>query len=548
MRNLASRLRTAVLAVLCVPAALGIGIAHAQPANYQGLWWNAPASSESGWGINFAHQGNTIFATWFTYDAQRQPWWLVAQLDKASATAFSGPIYTVTGPPFNSRPFPPTGSPGGAVETVVGWMTASFTDGTHGTISYTVNGLTQTKLIVPQEFGSLPICVYRPQPDHALASNYTDLWWSYQGTEAGWGINFTQHGGNLFATWFTYDGARKPWWLIADLQHDTANIFTGPVYTVTGPPFNSVPFPPAGSPGGAIESKVGTASVRFLDGSLAEFDYTVNGVTQFKNLTRQLFAPPAGTVCVASLRLVNSFDSSTEFWTSYGAGGFSWKSAGSEYAEPGYGAHLEGVDGGPQQPWYFVADRSNLGYDLSRFYGGELAYRFRWKADAVSDCKLRGKHDYYYQDWWKPDVAIYGRNGARIGYFFEYPPDDYWGGVGLVSYNVWREYRVPVKPQWGVSGDYRFGWIKDCNGTRPNCYAAATADEIFNVLRDVESLEIRGEYCLGSYDRGMLDEVVLKAHDTDGDGVPDLIDNCPNIINNQSDGDGDGIGDACDSN
>ena len=117
-----------------------------------------------------------------------------------------------------------------------------------------------------------------------------------------------------------------------------------------------------------------------------------------------------------------------------------------------------------------------------------------------------------------------------------------------MSYNVWREYRVPVKPQWGVSGDYRFGWIKDCNGTRPNCYAAATADEIFNVLRDVESLEIRGEYCLGSYDRGMLDEVVLKAHDTDGDGVPDLIDNCPNIINNQNDRDGDGIGDACDSN
>ena len=40
--------------------------------NYGGLWYNAPAESEAGWGINFAHQGDVIFATWFTYDAERQ--------------------------------------------------------------------------------------------------------------------------------------------------------------------------------------------------------------------------------------------------------------------------------------------------------------------------------------------------------------------------------------------------------------------------------------------------------------------------------------------
>ncbi|MGE5089613.1 MAG: hypothetical protein ACM3QY_10845, partial [Candidatus Levyibacteriota bacterium] len=45
-------------------------------ANYEGLWWAAPAGSESGWGINFAHQGDVIFATWFTYDATGKAWWL----------------------------------------------------------------------------------------------------------------------------------------------------------------------------------------------------------------------------------------------------------------------------------------------------------------------------------------------------------------------------------------------------------------------------------------------------------------------------------------
>ena len=45
--------------------------------NYEGLWWASPASSESGWGINFAHQGDTIFASWFTYDLTGKGLWLV---------------------------------------------------------------------------------------------------------------------------------------------------------------------------------------------------------------------------------------------------------------------------------------------------------------------------------------------------------------------------------------------------------------------------------------------------------------------------------------
>ena len=33
--------------------------------NFQDLWWNP---SESGWGVNVAHQGDILFATLFTYD------------------------------------------------------------------------------------------------------------------------------------------------------------------------------------------------------------------------------------------------------------------------------------------------------------------------------------------------------------------------------------------------------------------------------------------------------------------------------------------------
>ncbi len=41
---------------------------------------------------------------------------------------------------------------------------------------------------------------------------------------------------------------------------------------------------------------------------------------------------------------------------------------------------------------------------------------------------------------------------------------------------------------------------------------------------------------------------VFEASDTDGDGIPDATDNCPDVYNpGQGDSDGDGIGDCCDS-
>jgi hypothetical protein len=66
--------------------------AQADPAlatNYQDLWWNAPGGSESGWGINLAHEGNAIFAIWFTYDHDRTQMWLVVTAARTVAGTYA---------------------------------------------------------------------------------------------------------------------------------------------------------------------------------------------------------------------------------------------------------------------------------------------------------------------------------------------------------------------------------------------------------------------------------------------------------------------------
>jgi hypothetical protein len=273
---------------------LGVPVA----VNYQGLWYAAPAGSEAGWGINFTHQGDTVFASWFTFDLTGKGLWLVMTATKTGNGIYTGTLFQLTGPPFDAVPFPPLGSPGGAAGIVVGTGTLTFTGASDGSFAYTVNGISQTKTITRQAFGTMPTCAHSAQPNLALATNYQDLWWAVPGgSESGWGINLTHQGDTIFASWFTFDRDRTPMWLVVTAPKTAPGTFTGTLYRLTGPAFNAVPFPPLGSPGGAIPTSVGTATFTFTDGNTATFAYTVNGSTQSKNITRELFQPPAGTVC-----------------------------------------------------------------------------------------------------------------------------------------------------------------------------------------------------------------------------------------------------------
>jgi hypothetical protein len=65
------------------------------------------------------------------------------------------------------------------------------------------------------------------------------------------------------------------------------------VFRLTGPPLSSVRLPPQGAPG----INVGTAKFTFSDGNTGTFMYTINGITQTKTISRELFHPLVGTIC-----------------------------------------------------------------------------------------------------------------------------------------------------------------------------------------------------------------------------------------------------------
>ena len=251
-------------------------------SNYQGLWWASPAGSESGWGINFAHQGDTIFATWFTYDLNGNGNWMVMTAAKLAAGSYGGTLYTTTGPPFSAVPFDPTQ----VAATQAGAATLRFTDSGNGFFDYTVGGISQTKAITRESFGTIPACA--ASTALSSATNYTDLWWnSPAGSESGWGINLTHESSTIFASWFTYDTNRKPMWLVASAPLTTSGNYTGDLYRTTGPPFNNF------KPAAVTATKVGTATFTFADGNHATFAYTVNGTSQSKQITREIFGSSA---------------------------------------------------------------------------------------------------------------------------------------------------------------------------------------------------------------------------------------------------------------
>lgn len=109
------------------------------------IWWN---ENESGWGITLAQHGNNVFGVWFTYGQDGKPLWLtIPGVTFAGANAFSGALYSVTGPYYGGA-----FNASAVVATLAGNASLSF-NGSSGTFNSTLNGFGQSKAITRQPFG-----------------------------------------------------------------------------------------------------------------------------------------------------------------------------------------------------------------------------------------------------------------------------------------------------------------------------------------------------------------------------------------------------------
>ncbi len=253
--------------------------------NYEGLWWSSPAGSESGWGLNVSHQGDTIFATWFTYDESNNPLWLTLTATRTPAGTFTGPIHYMTGPAFDSPRFDPSR----VSRTSVGSATLAFSGPTEGMFSFTANATTMSKPIVRMEFAApMPVCVFSGAPS-ANGGSHQGLWWADPpGSESGWGINLNHQGDIIFATWFTFNRDGTPLWLTTTARKSADGRFTGPLYQTRGSAYDVAQYDTTKF----AVAPVGNATFSFIDSNMAMFGYEAFNVAQTKRITRTFFATP----------------------------------------------------------------------------------------------------------------------------------------------------------------------------------------------------------------------------------------------------------------
>ena len=274
--------------------------------SFEGVWWNA---AESGWGVSVSHQGDVLFAVWYTYDRDGSPMWLVmpnaALLNMSdndmegmmemsmmgmarNPPTYTGMLYRTSGPAFSSATF----NPNAVGVTAVGMGTLLFKGIDRGVFAYSVGDFSGAREITRMAFSSaMPSCFVGGEAKASAKPNYQDLWW--RPSESGWGVNIAHQGDTLFATWFTYDAAGRGQWLVMSNAARVADgKYAGKVYRATGPAFDS----PSWDAGRVRTTEVGNATLTFSDASRGTFAYTLDGTTRSKDIERMVFSLPA-SVC-----------------------------------------------------------------------------------------------------------------------------------------------------------------------------------------------------------------------------------------------------------
>ncbi len=250
----------------------------AAPANalYAGLWESA-GGAEPGSAIAFAPRGDSIVATWFTYDTDGSPMWLALHAQDAS-TLIDGFAPQTTFVGELQRAFAP---PAAAELTLVAYGPAvvEFAAPDIATLHYNVDGTWRSKTIV-RSYAANTAGGCSPSPP------FDGLWTSASSAIAdfGGGLHVARAGDRVVAAWFTFDVQGNAVWRIMAAEHTDANAYAGTLYETRGSALAS-PFDARS----VSVSEVGRATLAFGDGR-GVLSYVVRGEPSAMSITRDTLA------------------------------------------------------------------------------------------------------------------------------------------------------------------------------------------------------------------------------------------------------------------
>jgi hypothetical protein len=120
--------------------------------DYSDMWWTP---GESGWGLSLTqHASTNLFAAWFVYGSDGHPIWYVLpsgiwsmNVGLGTLNTYSGQVYRTSGPYYGGQFLPAN-----VVVTPVGTAQLTFSDYSHGTFTYTIEGVSGSKAIERQPF------------------------------------------------------------------------------------------------------------------------------------------------------------------------------------------------------------------------------------------------------------------------------------------------------------------------------------------------------------------------------------------------------------
>ena len=152
-----------------------------------------------------------------------------------------------------------------------------------------------TKSTLLALLSALVILVARPPPaqtftiDTSAASPLTGLWWN--ANESGWGATLTQQSTMLFVTMFVYDAVGSPVWYTVSCPISGTSC-SGDMLRFRGGATPTTTWTGAG----LAFSKVGTMALGFTGNDAGSMSYTLDGLGSTRQITRQIFGPPAPVV------------------------------------------------------------------------------------------------------------------------------------------------------------------------------------------------------------------------------------------------------------